>query len=285
MYPTLFSIGHFDVSTYGVIVGLAVAAGGWLAARGFQERGLDPDDAWSLLWYGVIGGLIGAKTYYAFLHGPGTLLSRSGLVFYGGLIGGGAAVLWAIRRKRLPLALTFDALAPAAALAHGIGHIACFFSGDSYGVPSTLPWAVAFARGAPPSTAGNLRRAFGVDIPAAIPDEALLTVHPTMLYSTLVLVSVAAFLWWYRRRAGAPGRVVGVYLLLASAERFFVEFLRAKDDRLLWGMTTAQAVAATLFVVGLVVLWHLRGRQEKTRFEPDPTPTDRARRRAARASS
>jgi phosphatidylglycerol---prolipoprotein diacylglyceryl transferase len=259
MYPTLFNIGHFSVSTYGVIVGLAVAAAGWLAARGFEERGLDPDDAWSLLGWGLIGGLVGAKTYYALLHGPSAILSRSGLVFYGGLIGGGAVVLWAIRRKRLPFLPVLDAMAPAAALGHGIGHIACFFSGDSYGVPSNLPWAVAFRHGAPPSTAGNLRRAFGVDIPAAIPDDALLTVHPTMLYSTLVLLSVAAFLWWYRKRAGAPGRILGLYLMLAGAERFFVEFLRAKDDRLLWGMTTAQAIALASILGGLAILWRLRG--------------------------
>jgi phosphatidylglycerol---prolipoprotein diacylglyceryl transferase len=185
-------------------------------------------------------------------------LSRSGLVWYGGLIGGGAAVLWAIRRKRLPLGKTADAFAPAAALGHGIGHFACFFSGDSYGIPSDLPWAIAFSRGAPPSTAGNLRSAFGVDIPASIPDEALLTVHPTMLYSSLILLSLAAFLWWYRRRSGAPGRLFAVYLMIAGAERFFVEFLRAKDDRLLWGATTAQVIAAALIVTGALLLWRLR---------------------------
>jgi phosphatidylglycerol---prolipoprotein diacylglyceryl transferase len=268
MYPTLFSIGHFEVATYGVVVALAVLVGAQIAARGFAERGLPADEVWTLLWYGLLGGFVGAKLYFAALHGPDALLSRSGMVWYGGLIGGGGAMLWGIRRRGLPFLPALDALAPAAAVGHAIGHIACFFSGDSYGVPSNLPWAVAFRRGAPPSTAGNLRRAFGVDIPAAIPDDVLLRVHPTMLYSTVVLLLVAAFLWWYRRRSGEPGRLLGLYLVLAGIERILVEFLRAKDDRLLWGMTTAQAIAVTLLLVGCALLWKLRNGPEKSGKAP-----------------
>lgn len=259
MYPTLFRIGHFHVATYGLVVALAFMAAAWLAARGFRDRGLRGDEAWSLLGYALIGGFVGAKLYYAALHGPGELLSRAGMVWYGGLIGGGLAVAWAIHRRGLPFRKVADALAPALAVGHGIGHVACFFSGDSYGVPSSLPWAVAFPRGAPPSTAGNLRNAFGVDVPASIPDDVLLRVHPTMLYSAAALLLLAAFLWWYRHRSGAPGRLFGLYLVLAGTERFLVEFLRAKDDRLLWGMTTAQAVALALVLVGAVVLRTMRG--------------------------
>jgi phosphatidylglycerol:prolipoprotein diacylglycerol transferase len=190
------------------------------------------------------------------------------MVWYGGLIGGGAAVAWGIRRRGLPFRRVLDAFAPALAVGHAIGHVACFFSGDSYGVPSELPWAVAFPRGAPPSTAGNLRNAFGVDVPAGIPDGALLTVHPTMLYSAAVLLLVAAFLWWYRNRSGAAGRLFGLYLVLAGAERFLVEFLRAKDDRLLWGATTAQAIAVVLLLAGLVLLRTWRGGGEQRREVP-----------------
>ncbi|GMR12162.1 MAG: prolipoprotein diacylglyceryl transferase [Gemmatimonadota bacterium] len=274
MYPTLFRIGHFELATYGVVVALAVLAAGGLAARGFRDRGIAPDHAWTLLVYGLVGGFLGAKIYFALINGPQALLSRSGFVWYGGLIGGAAAVAWAIRRERLPLGLTADALAPALALGHGIGHIACFFSGDSYGIPSNLPWAVAFPRGAPPSTAGNLRRAFGVDVPASIPDDALLSVHPTMLYSAAALLAIAAFLWWYRRRSGVPGRLFAFYLILASAERFLVEFVRAKDDRLLWGATTAQAVAVALTIVGLIILLRsVQGHEGKLR--PTPTPREK----------
>lgn len=258
MYPTLFTVGSFHVATYGVLVALAFVVAGSVAARGFRERGIPGDEAWDLLVYALVGGLVGAKLYYAALHGPGALLSRSGMVWYGGLIGGGLAVSWGLRRRRLPFRPALDALAPALAVGHAIGHVACFLSGDSYGVPSDLPWAVAFARGAPPSTAGNLRDLFGVPVPASIPDDTLLRVHPTMLYSAAALLLLAGLLWWYRRRSVIPGRLFGVYLVLAGVERFLVEFLRAKDDRLLWGMTTAQGVAAVLIVAGAAALWWTR---------------------------
>ncbi|OYV68074.1 MAG: hypothetical protein B7Z74_08785, partial [Deltaproteobacteria bacterium 21-66-5] len=149
MYPILFHIGPFAVATYGVMIALAVLASGWLLERGLRIEAIDPDHGWALIWYAVIGGFVGAKLYYVLLHGDITaFVSRSGLVWYGGLIGGAVAVAWGIRRRGLPFLKTADALAPAAALGHGIGHIGCFFSGDSYGLPSQLPWAVAFPHGA-----------------------------------------------------------------------------------------------------------------------------------------
>ncbi len=112
MYPVLFRIGHLAISTYGVVVALAFVLAGWVAARRFRERGLDGDTAWSLLVYALIGGFVGAKIYYVLLHGPAAFLSRGGFVWYGGLIGGAIAVLYAVQRKRLPLAATANAFAP-----------------------------------------------------------------------------------------------------------------------------------------------------------------------------
>jgi len=255
MYPILFRIGPLTISTYGVLIALAAWAAGWVAARGFRERGLEPEEAWRLWTFGLVGGFVGARLYFVALHGDlGGLLARGGFVWYGGLIGGSVAVVLAARARRLPLAPLADAFAPALALGHAIGHVGCFFSGDSYGLPSSLPWAVTFAHGAPPSTAGALRHEFGVSLPANIPNDALIAVHPTMLYSALVLLGVFAVLWVLRRRPAPSGRLFGLYLLLAGLERFFVEFLRAKDDRLLWGFTTAQAIAATAFLSGVVLL-------------------------------
>ena len=114
MYPVLFSIGHFAISTYGVLVATAALVGGWVAARGFRERGLKPDDAWSLVTWAVLAGFVGARIYYVVLKGDlGMLLSRGGFVWYGGLIGGAVAVALLVRHKKLPLGLTAAAFAPA----------------------------------------------------------------------------------------------------------------------------------------------------------------------------
>lgn len=160
MYPVLFRIGHFTVSTYGVLVALASLAATWVASRAFRERGLPGDEAWSLTAYALLGGIVGAKLYYVALHGDlSALLSRGALVWYGGLIGGAAAVLWAVRRKGLPLDPTADSLALALPLGHAIGHIGCSFSGDSYGTPSSVPWAAprSGGPGIPGASAGGRR--------------------------------------------------------------------------------------------------------------------------------
>ncbi|NIW36064.1 MAG: hypothetical protein GWN32_05895 [Gemmatimonadetes bacterium] len=265
MYPELIRIGHFSISTYGVLVGLAFLAAAAVARRSLEEKRLPGEEAWNLLVYAVLGGLAGGKIYYAVLHGdPSSLLSRSGLVWYGGLIGGAIAVFWGIRRKRLPLGPTADALAVALPLGHAIGHIGCFFSGDSYGLPSSLPWAVSFPRGAPPSTAGFLRAEFGVELPAAIPDAALIRVHPTMLYSAAALLLIFALLWHLRRRPRPAGWLFGIYLVSSGIERFLVEFVRAKDDRFLGGLTTAQAIAAVAIVGGLALVFHVTRRSAST---------------------
>ena len=255
MHPTLVEIGGFTITTYGVIVATAALAGTHVFGRGLEIRGLDREIAWTLLGWALAGALVGAKLYYVGLHGDlGALLSRGGLVWYGGLIGGLTAGAYAARRHGLALGPTADAAAPARALGHGIGHVGCFFSGDSYGLPSDLPWAVAFPRGMPPSTAGNLRRIFGADVPASVPDGQVLAVHPTMLYSAVGLLAVFAILWALRRTGRPAGWLFGLYLLLSGVERFAVEFLRAKDDRFLWGLTTAQGIAAVAIVAGVALL-------------------------------
>jgi phosphatidylglycerol:prolipoprotein diacylglycerol transferase len=264
MLPTLFRIGGFSVSTYGVLVALAVFTAGWIAARGFRERGLSGDEAWNLLIVGVVGGFVGAKLYYVLLRGdPGALLSRGGFVWYGGLIGGAVAIWFALRHKGLPLGPAADAFAPALALGHGIGHIGCFFSGDSYGLPSTLPWAVKFRHGMPPSTAGALRSEFGVSLPSDIPDSALIAVHPTMLYSALTLIAIFGVLWLLRNRQKPAGWLFGLYLILTGVERFLVEFVRAKDDRFIWGFTTAQVIAVAAILGGAVLLVTIQSRARR----------------------
>lgn len=179
----------------------------------------------------------------------------------GGLVAG-AYGSW---RHGLTLGSVADGAAPALALGHAIGHVGCFFSGDSYGLPSTLPWAVAFPRGLPPSTAGNLRRVFGVDVPAWIPDDRVLTVHPTMLYSAAGLLVIFGILWAFRRTGRPAGWLFGLYLALSGAERFAVEFLRAKDDRFLWGLTTAQTIAALAVVAGVALVVARRSRRAAAR--------------------
>lgn len=250
MIQELFHIGSFSVSPFGVMLVLAFAASYLQLSRGLKWLKIgEEDDASAIVFAGGVGGILGAKIYYAALYQDWRLLfERSGLVWYGGFLLGAAAVIWTVRRRRLPAWGVLDAAAPAMALGYAVGRVGCFLVGDDYGVPTALPWGVRFAEGLPPTTAYYLRREFGIEIPAGLPDHELIAVHPTQLYETcLALVIWWLGVRWLRRRSFAGAAALGVFALLAL-ERFGIEFLRAKDDRFLGPFTLAQTISLLLLV-------------------------------------
>lgn len=270
MYPHLFSIGDFTVTSFGLMMFLAFVGGAWVLARQFELRDLDPEHAWDMLLWIAIGGIVGAKLYYVGLHVDDlitdpvrSLTSRGGLVWYGGFIGGVAAFYWQARKRDLPLARTFDSAAPALALAYGIGRMGCFLVGDDYGRPTDSWVGIAFPEGYPPTTAGYFR-SIGYDIAADIPDTAVLTVIPTQLFEIGAALIMFAILW---KLSGSlrDGRLFSVYLVLYGVERFTIEFWRAKTDFIALGLTTSQ-VASVLLLVIAAVIW------KRTAGNPGPEP-------------
>jgi phosphatidylglycerol:prolipoprotein diacylglycerol transferase len=258
MIPKLFSIGSFDISPFGVMLVLAFLTAFWQLRRGLRRLDIgDEEDASAVLFAACFGGIIGAKIYYAVLwHDWRLLFSRSGLVWYGGFLLATLAVVFTVRKRRLPAWSTADAAAVGLALGYAIGRIGCFLVGDDYGIPSDLPWAVAFAHGLPVSNAFELRK-FGVEVASNIPNQTLLRVHPTQLYETLAALAI----WRVGDRALRPGRRAGSVVLLVvgllAIERFLVEFVRAKDDRFFGGLTLAQVVSLGVLAVA-VALWARR---------------------------
>ncbi len=263
MIQELFSVGPVSISPFGGLMVVAFLLS-WMQLRwGVRQLEVgDEEDASAMLLAAGIGGIVGAKIYYAILYGdPGSLIERSGLVWYGGLALGAASVIWTARRRRLPLGAVADAAAPTVALGYAIGRIGCFLVGDDYGVPTNLPWGVAFRYGLPgPTTAGFLRREYGAPVPPEVPADELLRVHPTQLYETAACLAIWALgVWWLRRWGGRGTVAIGVFSLMA-VERFLVEFVRAKDDRLLGSFTVAQLLSVAVVLVLLAIWWLLRGR-------------------------
>lgn len=256
MVQEVFRIGSFAISPFGLMMMLAFLAAYWQFGKGLQATGAgDWDDASALLLGAGFGGLVGAKVYYAALYGDwALLLDRAGLVWYGGFLLGTAVVLLLAVRRRLPARRTADAAAPALALGYAVGRIGCFLVGDDYGVPTDLPWGVAFPVGLPPTTAGALRRTFQLDLPPGLPDDRLLAVHPTQLYECLLALMICGVGWWLLRRSVKPGLTALSVIALMALERFGIEFLRAKDDRLVGSLTIAQLISLGLLGV-CAVLW------------------------------
>jgi phosphatidylglycerol:prolipoprotein diacylglycerol transferase len=265
VYPFIIHLGPLEITGYGLMLMVAFLMGGWLIARQLRENNLREDYAADMVAAAVVGGIIGAKLWYvALTRDPGALFSRGGLVWYGGFIGGALAVILNGWRLRVPLRWTMQLAAPALAAAYALGRVGCFLVNDDYGQPTNLPWGVKFPNGSPPSTAANLH-GFGVTLPPGVDPSTVMTVHPTQLYEVAAMLVAFAVLWVLRKKGRPVGWLFGVYLVFAGIERFLVEIVRAKDDRLLGSFTIAQLASVILVALGalLMVVWR-RG--------PSPAP-------------
>jgi phosphatidylglycerol:prolipoprotein diacylglycerol transferase len=255
-----------ELTGYGLMMMVAFLMAGWLVALELRRRKLAEDYSADMVAAAVIGGIIGAKLWYvALTRDPGALFERGGFVWYGGFLGGTLAVILNGWRLRVPLRWTMQLVAPALAAAYALGRVGCFLVNDDYGRPSTLPWAVKFPEGLPPSTAGNMQHLFGIPVPPGTPPGTVLAVHPTQLYEVALMLGAFFVLWAWRRRERPVGWLFGLYLVFAGVERFLVEIVRAKDDRLLGPFTLAQLTSVILVAVGIYILNAWRG-------EPNPEP-------------
>jgi phosphatidylglycerol---prolipoprotein diacylglyceryl transferase len=255
VYPFILDFGRLEVTGYGLMMMVAFLMGGWLIGLELRRRQLAEDFAADIVAAAVVGGIIGAKLWYVALTGdPGAILSRGGLVWYGGFIGGALAVILNGWRLRVPLRWTMHLAAPALAAAYALGRVGCFLVNDDYGRPSSLPWAMKFPRGLPATTAGNMQQLFGIPVPAGTDPSTVLAVHPTQLYETAIMLGVFMLLWKLRAGARPIGWLFGLYLVLAGVERFLIEILRAKDDRFLGPFTLAQLTSVILIAIGFWLL-------------------------------
>jgi len=262
VYPFNIQLGPIEVTGYGIMMMVGFLVGGWLIGIELERRGLNRNYSSDIVMAALIGGVLGAKLWYvALTQDPGALFSRGGLVWYGGFLGGVVAVLANGWRLGVPARWTLHITAPALAAAYAIGRVGCFLVGDDYGGPTNLPWAVSFPEGLPPSTAGNLA-AFGVTVPAGLDPSTLLAVHPTQLYETALMLLAFMVLWKLRSRDWGTGTLLGVYLMMAGVERFFIEILRAKDDRFFGGFTVAQVTSVAIVLVGTIVFARLKAAGE-----------------------
>src|SRR5262245_5405926 len=236
MQPEI-DLGPITLQTFGLMMGLGFVVAGLAASRFLKEIGKPVDWAYEMVFAALVGGIVGARLWWVFENWSdakddllGSLFSGSGLVWYGGAIGGAIGVLlWAWRRKFLTLQM-FDMAAVPLAIGYAIGRIGCQLAGDGdYGIPWDGPWAMAYPNGTVPTT-----------------EE----VHPPPVYETIAMSLVALLLWRWRHR-WRVGTLFGLYLILAGAERFLVEFVRRNVD--VWlGLTQPQLFSVVMMVGGVV---------------------------------
>jgi phosphatidylglycerol---prolipoprotein diacylglyceryl transferase len=259
-HPLVLRVGAFQITGFTIAVALGFFIGHVIGRREFVRRGHDPSVVTDGVIAAVLGFLVGAKLYYAVLtRDPSSLLRPGGLVFWAGATGGVIAGFWATRRRGVPIMRIADETGIGIAAGYAVGRTGCWAVGDDYGRPWNSPLAVAFPDGIPPSTARNLEQYFGVAVPPGVSPDTVLAVHPTQLYETALALVMFFILWRLRDHEHAEGWLFGLYMVLAGVERFFVEFLRAKDDYVAAGLTFAQILSVAIAAAG--VIW-MRARRQ-----------------------
>ena len=263
-HPFAYDFGPLQLTGFGIAMLLAFVIGQMVATEELQRRGWNAEIMGDITVAAVVGGLGGAKLYYAILVGdPGAIFSRAGFVFWGGLMGGIVASVIVVLYKKESFAKISDATAAGLAAAYAVGRTGCWAVGDDYGRPWNGVLGVAFPEGAPPSTVANLTQQFGLTQYADMPASQVLAVHPTQLYETAMGLVMFAILWRLRDHKHAQGWLFGLYCVLQGTERFIVEFFRAKDDRFFGAFTMAQVIALGFIIAGAVWM-QVRSRPSST---------------------
>jgi phosphatidylglycerol:prolipoprotein diacylglycerol transferase len=217
-----------------------------------------------LLW-AAIAGFAGAKIFNAlenwgeFMDHPiKELTGFSGLTFYGGLICGGAAVLYYANKHGIKPLNMLDIGAPGMMLAYGVGRIGCQMSGDGdWGIPNLKPmphwlnwlpdwmWSSRFPHNVNEWDPNNY-------IPGCAGrycNQLILPVYPTSLYESVVCIALFFILWQLRHKFKTPGVLFGIYMILAGLERFFIELIRVNTKYRLGSIEFTQAELISIFMV------------------------------------
>ncbi|RYY37669.1 MAG: diacylglyceryl transferase [Sphingobacteriaceae bacterium] len=222
-----------------------------------------------LLW-AAIAGFAGAKLFNAlenwdaFMADPvGMLIGTSGLTFYGGLICGGAAVLYIANKYGVKPLTMLDIGGPGMMLAYAVGRIGCQMAGDGdWGIPNLAPkpgwlswapdwmWAFRFPH--------NVNEE-GVPIPGCIGkycNQLPEPVFPTPFYEVIMCLLLFGFLWSIRDKIKGPGVLFGIYLILNGVERFFIELIRVNTKYHVAGIsfTQAEMISLILVIAGIVLI-------------------------------
>lgn len=244
MYPVLLSIRGFEFRAYGTLIAIALLAGTLLAAQEATRKGIPPEQVHDFVVWATVAGVVGARLYYVAFASPRTFLEapldvlavwRGGLAIHGALLAAVATAVWYVRCHRLDVWRFLDTLAPSAILAQAIGRLGCFFNGDAYGVPTGLPWAVAFTD----------PRALA---PLGVP------LHPTQRYELGLNLGLFGCLWWYRRRARFDGQLFLLYMGGYGVIRFVVESFRGDALQFAGEISAAQSLSVLVVMAAVTLL-------------------------------
>jgi phosphatidylglycerol:prolipoprotein diacylglycerol transferase len=267
MYPELFRIGNFPITTYGIFLAVGMLLALFVASRLGSRDGIPRERIYDIGLWTLIGGLVGSKLLMFFVEDHVQVFSldflRSGGVYWGGFLGGFAALALLIRFYRLPFWKVADAFAPGVALGQAFGRQGCFSAGCCWGKATTLPWGVHFT---------ELGHEY-TGVPIYGPDGSDLYLHPTQLYESFFMLAVFAFLFWLHRKKKFNGQILIAYAIIYSIFRFSIEFIRDDPRGDLFGLTTMTGLSTSQMIslivaAGAIVFMLIRLRSARAETRP-----------------
>lgn len=258
---------------YGImyLLGFAVAyILGTRRVRAGRLRGVDEEGFSDLLFYGMVGVVLGGRIGYVifynfaeFIADPVMLfrINEGGMSFHGGLIGVMAAVAWWSWKKKVHVFDTIDFVAPLVPPGLAFGRFGNFINGELWGKYTQSNWGVIFPDSLP-DTYANLTAVQLQTLHASHALDAFAR-HPTQIYQMLLEgIVLFAFLYWVTRKPRARYLASGWFALLYGVFRFLVEFVREPDSQLGYfagdWLTMGQILSLPLIAIGLVFLFMAR---------------------------
>jgi prolipoprotein diacylglyceryl transferase len=263
-------------------IGAGILVGGIMVYLKWKEKDKDklakPETRKLLLWphdrvgdivlQAALWGFLGAKIFHnlenleeLMLDPWGSLISFSGLTFYGGLILATIAIIVFIRKYNMRVIHFADAMAPTMLFAYAAGRIGCHISGDGdWGIPNLNPkpftwlpdwfWSYQYPH--------NVVNA-GVPIPGCVGNycnQLPEGVYPTTFYEVIIMFLLFLIVWMVRKKITQPGIITGIYFIFAGGERFFIEKIRVNNKYtfLPFQPTQAELISLILIILGIVFL-------------------------------
>ncbi len=233
------SIGPFTIHVYGLMIAI-----GFLSALGLclfraKKEDLDTEFIWTLFFYIVIGGLIGAKLMFVIVEFPNWIKDISllkdvinGFVVYGGILGGIFAGWLCCHKHKVSFLKHFDLVMPSVSMAQGFGRIGCLFAGCCYGRETNSAFSIIYKHSDFAPTGVKL--------------------IPTQIISSIGDFALFGILLFYASRHPKDGRIAAAWMVLYSIGRYIVEMLRNDDRGGLRMFSTSQIISVGMVIVGCV---------------------------------
>ena len=268
MYPVIIDFGiinifgfefHLAIYSFGLMLVVAFYSCYYFLNYDLKLLGYEEKLSSDIIFWAAVGGILGAKIYYLLenidrvvnSYDPlNMIFSGAGLVFLGGLMGSTICVSFILKKNKVPWLTFANIIGPLIFLGYAIGRLGCFLVGDDYGIPSSLPWAISFPNGIPPTTTNTFSDLYPwIDISAY--DPGVITVHPTQLYEAIICFILFLILWKYRKSTKIKDILFFLYLFLAGVERFFIEFIRTNQKYVFELFSGAQVISIMMIIIGL----------------------------------